>query len=71
VPGAVSVVGFDDDEQTPWLDPPLTTMRQPLFEIGWSAAQGALRLIDGEDAQLPVFVPELILRESTGPPPSS
>ncbi|MDX6514641.1 MAG: LacI family transcriptional regulator [Gaiellaceae bacterium] len=70
VPGAVSVVGFDDDEQTPWLDPPLTTMRQPLFEIGWSAAQGALRLIDGEDAQLPVFVPELILRESTGPPPS-
>jgi LacI family transcriptional regulator len=69
VPGKVSVVGFDDDDQAAWLEPPLTTMRQPLFEIGWSAAEGALRLVEGEAAALPTFVPELVVRESTAPPP--
>jgi LacI family transcriptional regulator len=69
VPASVSVVGFDDDEQTPWLDPPLTTMRQPLFEIGWNAAAAALRLVEGEDVALPTFEPELVVRESTAPPP--
>jgi LacI family transcriptional regulator len=68
VPADVSVVGFDDDEQSPWLRPPLTTVRQPLFDIGWRAARGALRLLDGEDPDLPVVVPELIVRESTAPP---
>jgi LacI family transcriptional regulator len=67
VPGDVSVVGFDDDEQAAWLRPPLTTMRQPLFDIGMRAALGALRLLDGDDPQLPVLVPELVVRESTAP----
>jgi LacI family transcriptional regulator len=68
VPGDVSVVGFDDDEQSAWLDPPLTTMRQQLFEIGWNAGAGALRLLEGQDAGLPTFVPELVVRGSTGQP---
>jgi LacI family transcriptional regulator len=65
VPGDVSVVGFDDDEQAAWLRPPLTTMRQPLFEIGWAAANAVMRMLDGEEATLPSFVPELVVREST------
>jgi LacI family transcriptional regulator len=65
----VSVVGFDDDEQTPWLEPPLTTMRQPLFEMGWNGAAAALRLVEGDEVDLPTFEPELVVRESTAPPP--
>jgi LacI family transcriptional regulator len=69
VPRDVSVVGFDDEEHSAWLRPPLTTMRQHLFEIGWMAAEGALRLIDGKEVGLPVSSPELVVRESTAPPP--
>src|SRR3954452_4560791 len=68
VPSSVSVVGFDDDEQTPWLAPPLTTMRQPLFEIGWNAAAAALRLPRGGGAGPPTVEAGRVVRESTAPP---
>jgi DNA-binding LacI/PurR family transcriptional regulator len=40
-------------------------MRQPLFEIGWTAAEAVMRMLDGEAVELPSFVPELVVREST------
>jgi len=38
VPGDVSVVGFDDVDVAAFVDPPLTTVRQPMHEVGALAA---------------------------------
>ena len=72
VPGDVSVIGFDDPLSAAHLAPPLTTVRQPVYQLGLSAAQ---RLLDA--IQQGTLVPsigkqilpnELIIRESTSPP---
>ena len=73
IPGGMSIVGFDDAEFTRHLAPPLTTVRQPLTEIGSTAATMLLdRLAFGMDAEMPatqiVFPSELVIRESTSPP---
>lgn len=44
VPDDVSVVGFDDVPEARWASPPLTTVRQPLAEMGALAARTVLRL---------------------------
>jgi LacI family transcriptional regulator len=67
VPRQVSVVGFDDDQQSAWLTPPLTTMRQRLFELGAEAATGLLRVLHGERPEVRRIEPELVIRESTAP----
>ena len=70
VPQDLSVVGFDDLPVARWVSPPLTTVRQPLAEMGRAAAQMLGDLIDG----LPLratrveLSTELIVRESTSPP---
>jgi Zn-dependent protease with chaperone function len=48
VPDDVSVVGFDDLPESRWASPPLTTVRQPLTEMGLLAARTVLRLARGE-----------------------
>ena len=48
VPGDVSVVGFGDLPCARWMAPPLTTVRQPLREMGLTAARALLRLVGGE-----------------------
>jgi DNA-binding LacI/PurR family transcriptional regulator len=69
VPGDISVVGFDDIPQAAFQTPSLTTIRQPLHEMGRLAARLLLdHLRSG--AVLPAEVavePELIVRESSGP----
>jgi len=69
VPGDVSVVGFDDIQAAAYTLPRLTTIRQPLVEIGRIAARRLLDRING--AIFPegdiVVQPELVIRESTGP----
>jgi len=70
VPGDVSIVGFDDIESAAFHNPSLTTIRQPLHQMGGSAARILLQRIRGQ-ATFPDFVPihpELIIRESTCPP---
>jgi hypothetical protein len=42
IPDDLSVVGFDDIENTRWCCPPMTTVRQPLTEMGAAAARTAL-----------------------------
>ncbi|MEV6965123.1 LacI family DNA-binding transcriptional regulator [Hamadaea sp. NPDC051192] len=71
IPDDLSVIGFDDLHYAEWTSPPLTTMRQPLFEMGTTAAQILLRLINGErlDAPRIELATELVLRASTGPAP--
>jgi DNA-binding LacI/PurR family transcriptional regulator len=68
VPGDVSVVGFDDIEEAHRSSPPLTTIRQGLFEQGQHAAALALAMVAGKVAQADEFPTELIIRASTSPP---
>lgn len=64
----VSVVGFDDIPMAEWLDPPLTSVRQPRRDMGRIAANILLKAIAGEAApDLVVVQPTLIVRGSTGP----
>jgi LacI family transcriptional regulator len=70
VPDDVSLVGFDDMPEAPFRVPPLTTVRQPTLAMGIAAVEGLLRLIDGEEPDLPLFQPQLVVRESTAPPKS-
>ena len=48
VPGDVSVVGFDDSRLMPFLDPPLTTVRQPVAAMGDAAVDTLVDAIDGQ-----------------------
>jgi DNA-binding LacI/PurR family transcriptional regulator len=48
IPEDLSVVGFDDLPIAAWVDPPLTTVRQPLTEMAATATEMALALHRGE-----------------------
>ena len=69
VPDDVSVVGFDDIKAAAYHNPSLTTIRQPLHDMGQSAARILLQRIQGfKDYPKEYAVPpELIIRESTAP----
>ena len=74
VPKDVSVLGFDDIYAAEFHNPALTTIRQPLFEMGKLAAHTLLRRFsktrDGEPVPKYLTVePELIIRSSTAPIP--
>jgi len=73
VPRDVSVVGFDDIQSAAYSTPSLTTVRQPLTEMGQRGAQILLNRIAHREKEYPseiVMAPELVVRESTGPAPS-
>jgi LacI family transcriptional regulator len=67
VPDDVSVVGFDDVPAARWASPPLTTVRQPLRDMGRLAAHTVLRLADGEalDSESMELGTQLMVRAST------
>jgi LacI family transcriptional regulator len=69
VPDDVSVVGFDDLPEARWSSPPLTTVRQPLSEMGTLAARTVLRLARGETIEsLRIeLATQLVLRDSCAP----
>jgi LacI family transcriptional regulator len=69
VPEDVSVIGFDDIEFASLAFPALTTIRQPMHEMGATAAELLLRkLANDESVQNMRVRPELIVRASTCPP---
>ena len=70
VPSDLSIVGFDDLPEARWASPPLTTVRQPLAEMGALAARTVLRLVRGEPMETLrlEMSTKLIVRESTAPP---
>lgn len=70
VPDDLSVVGFDDLNFASWTAPALTTVRQPLHEMGATATRALLRLIDGEplDSTSIELATSLVVRASTAAP---
>ncbi|MEU8576938.1 LacI family DNA-binding transcriptional regulator [Streptomyces asoensis] len=69
-PEDMSVVGFDDLPEVRWSAPPLTTVRQPLADMGELAARTVLGLARGERPDSPrvELGTELVVRFSTAPP---
>jgi LacI family transcriptional regulator len=67
VPDDVSVVGFDDSEQSAIVHPALTTVRQPLAEMGRMAVSLLLRLLDNQrlEALHIELKTRLVVRDST------
>lgn len=45
VPDDIAVVGFDDIPMASYISPPLTTIQQPVYEMGWHAAKRAMAMI--------------------------
>jgi LacI family transcriptional regulator len=70
VPAEMSVVGFDDVEIAAWINPALTTVRQPLAKMGTFAATMLLQLIDGNElaSNRVELATELIVRQSCAAP---
>jgi DNA-binding LacI/PurR family transcriptional regulator len=69
VPEDVSVIGFDDIEFASLSFPALTTIRQPMHEMGVTAAELLLRKLANDESVRNMRVrPELIVRSSTCPP---
>ncbi|WP_434599625.1 LacI family DNA-binding transcriptional regulator [Streptomyces sp. A5-4] len=66
VPEDVAVVGFDDIPMAQHTEPPLTTVRQPMRQMGETAARLLLARLDGETIpDVPVVLPtELVVRRS-------
>jgi LacI family transcriptional regulator len=68
VPGALSIVGFDDPLWARHLDPALTVVTQPIVEMAKTATALLLSLLqDPEAIRLEVFPPDLVIRQSTAP----
>jgi LacI family transcriptional regulator len=70
IPEDLSVVGFDDTDIARMASPPLTTVRQPLREMGGAALRTALRLVNGDKVESHhiELATELVVRASTAPP---
>lgn len=68
VPGDVALVGFDDIEAARWTSPALTTIRQPLRELGESGGRAIVGMIAKKESSLSktLLGCELVIRESCG-----
>ena len=67
VPDDISVVGYDNILFSEIIDPPLTTINQPIVEMGEEAARQLMNMIDNETfiSKNITFQPTLIIRKST------
>lgn len=68
VPQDVSLVGFDDLASASYSIPPLTTVHQPVLDLGRTAAAAMLDLLAGRRADATLPPPQLVVRESTAVP---
>jgi len=68
IPKDIAVIGFDDIQLASYIEPPLTTVRQPIYEMGITAISLLVQLIEGKKKEpLKVELPtQLIIRESSG-----
>ena len=64
VPGDVAVAGFNDHLIARHTTPPLTTVHQPIQQLGWEMARMLLNLIDGERPSPLILPTRLVVRES-------
>lgn len=68
VPEDIALVGFDDIRLTQYTFPTLTTVHQPMYELGTVAAQILFRVFDGEQMIDPMILETwLVVRDSSGP----
>ena len=64
-PDDISLISFDDHDWAPFFSPPLTVVRQPTYQLGQTAAQLLMRLINGEEIIAPTPLPvQLVVRGS-------
>ncbi|MGJ3626813.1 LacI family DNA-binding transcriptional regulator [Sphingomonas sp. MMS24-JH45] len=69
-PDDISIIGFDDIRYARFMDPPLTTIRQPMDAMGKEAVRILLAILGGDVARQWVTLPhDLVARSSTGPAP--
>lgn len=66
IPGDISVIGYDDLDIAGYVMPPLTTIRQPSFDLGLKAAEVLIHHLEDKQPMPPVIQlnPELIVRDS-------
>ena len=67
----ISVTGFDDVPVSAYTSPPLTTLRQPIYEIGSQCCRMLVDILAGRqpDPLQVLLTPEPVIRQSTGPKP--
>jgi DNA-binding LacI/PurR family transcriptional regulator len=63
----VAVVGFDDNPIDRYTNPPLTTVAQPIKQLGWEMATMLVSLIEGEQRGPLILPTRLVVRESSEP----
>jgi DNA-binding LacI/PurR family transcriptional regulator len=71
VPHDVGVVGYDDIALAQYFHPSLTTIRQPVRQAGAALADALLAIVNGEHPLPRILPAELIVRESSAPPPAA
>ena len=68
VPQEVALIGFDDVPASRYMTPPVSTVRQPVLEMGQAAAEASLAMLGGQPAGEPQqFELSLTARETSGP----
>jgi DNA-binding LacI/PurR family transcriptional regulator len=65
VPGKVKVVGFDDSPFASRNEPSITTIRQPIGELGSQVAASLLAILDGQEVEDKLLDVKLIKRQSS------
>lgn len=69
IPQDVALVGFDDFEWAPFVDPPITVVSQPTYELGSTAATMLIQRLESEEPREPqvkVLPVKLVVRQSCG-----
>ena len=68
----ISVIGFDDIPMAATVYPPLTTVRQPMLQMGASAIELLIAHLEGDSviASQREFATELVIRQSTAKAPA-
>jgi DNA-binding LacI/PurR family transcriptional regulator len=68
IPQDIALVGFDDVSITRFIEPALTTVHLPAYDLGWHAGQLLLRLIaqDPPEELIQLLPTELVIRHSCG-----
>jgi DNA-binding LacI/PurR family transcriptional regulator len=71
IPQDLSVMGFGNIMTSEYFRVPLTTVRQPKFRLGAAAMDAMAKLLRGERPENRLLKAEVIVRQSTAPPPSN
>jgi len=70
VPADISLIGYDDTAESAWYQPPLTTVRQDLQQLGRISVDRILAELNGESVATTPLTTELVLRQTTAAPQS-